>query len=110
MIRRRSLPTVAGGLVAVSAAVAAAVATLGGAHHGAGGERERDTGEYGVDARPAGQWLTRKQRSARKRRFTGKCRGTQEHGAPGARPRRRERDPADRAGRDRLGARWAHPG
>jgi len=38
MIRRRSLPTVAGGLVAVSAAVAAAVATLGGAHHGAGGE------------------------------------------------------------------------
>jgi len=36
MIRRRSLPTVAGGLVAVSAAVAAAVATLGGAHHGAG--------------------------------------------------------------------------
>ncbi len=38
MIRRRSLPTVAGGLVAVSAAVAAAVATLGGAHPKAGGE------------------------------------------------------------------------
>jgi hypothetical protein len=38
MIRRRSLPTVAGGLVAVSAAAAAAVATLGGAHYGAGGE------------------------------------------------------------------------
>lgn len=36
MIRRQSLPTVAGGLVAVSAAVAAAVATLGGVHHGAG--------------------------------------------------------------------------
>ncbi|HEX7160435.1 MAG TPA: lytic transglycosylase domain-containing protein [Trebonia sp.] len=32
------MPAVAGGLVAVSAAVAAAVATLGGVHHGAGGE------------------------------------------------------------------------
>jgi hypothetical protein len=32
------LPTVAGGLVAVSAAIAATVATLGGAHHGAVGD------------------------------------------------------------------------
>jgi hypothetical protein len=38
MIRRRWLPGVAGGLVAVSAAVAAAVATLGGAHHGTDSE------------------------------------------------------------------------
>src|SRR5690242_14259388 len=37
MIRRRWLPAVAGGLVAVSAAVAA-VATLGGAHHGTDSE------------------------------------------------------------------------
>jgi hypothetical protein len=37
MIRRRLLPTAVGGLVMVSAAVAAVVATLGGAH-GAGGE------------------------------------------------------------------------
>jgi hypothetical protein len=37
MIRRRSLPTVAGGLVAVSAAVAAVVAALGGGHSGASG-------------------------------------------------------------------------
>jgi hypothetical protein len=37
MIRRRSMPTIAGGLVAVSAAVAAVVAMLSGGPHGADG-------------------------------------------------------------------------
>jgi hypothetical protein len=39
MIRRRSLPTVAGGLVAVSVAAAAAIATLGGGQGAASGVR-----------------------------------------------------------------------
>jgi Transglycosylase SLT domain len=48
MIRRRSLPTVAGGLVAVSVAVAAAVATLGGGQGAA-----RDVRAVPVSASPA---------------------------------------------------------
>jgi transglycosylase-like protein with SLT domain len=58
MIRRRSLPTVVGGLVAVSAAVAAAVATLSGAHHGAGGE-PAVLASAGANAMPASMASTR---------------------------------------------------
>lgn len=58
MIRRRSLPTVAGGLVAVSAAVAAVVAAFGGAHHGAGDDPAALVG-VGANAMPASMASTR---------------------------------------------------
>jgi len=64
MIRRRSLPTVAGGLVAVSAAVAAAVATLGGAHPGAGGE-SAVLASAGANAMPASMASTRALQASR---------------------------------------------